>query len=89
MSAGCLPMSIFSLSALNKELMICQVGALREAPLRCWRRAFIVAGMIALIFLASACSAIREEIEQPPVDEFLMPDATEEILPMRGISIGD
>ena len=33
--------------------------------------------------------SILEEIEQPPVDEFLMPDATEEILPMRGISIGD
>ena len=33
--------------------------------------------------------SILEEIEQPPVDEFLMPDATEEIMPMCGISIGD
>ena len=33
--------------------------------------------------------SILEEIEQPPVDEFLMPDATEEVMPMRGISIGD
>jgi hypothetical protein len=75
-------MSIFSISALNKELMLCQVGALREAPLRCWRRAFIVAGMIALIFLASACSAIREEIEQPPASsasQVHFTDVTEEV----------
>jgi cytochrome c peroxidase len=75
-------MSIFSIRALNKELMLCQEGALREAPLRCWRRAFIVAGMIALIFLASACSAIREEIEQPPASsasQVHFTDVTEEV----------
>jgi DNA-directed RNA polymerase subunit omega len=33
--------------------------------------------------------AILEEVEQPVVEEFLQPDAVEEILPMRGISIGD
>jgi len=33
--------------------------------------------------------AILEEVEQPAVEEFLQPDAVEEIMPMRGISIGD
>ena len=33
--------------------------------------------------------AILEEIEQPPVDEFMQADVAEEILPVRGISIGD
>ncbi len=33
--------------------------------------------------------AILEEIELPPVDEFMPQDVSEEILPVRGISIGD
>jgi DNA-directed RNA polymerase subunit omega len=33
--------------------------------------------------------AILEEVEVPPVDEFLQPESADEILPMRGISIGD
>ena len=33
--------------------------------------------------------AILEEIEQPPTEEFMQPDVTDEILPVRGISIGD
>ena len=33
--------------------------------------------------------AILEEVEQPPVEDFLQAEAPEEILPMRGISIGD
>ncbi|MDJ0709396.1 MAG: DNA-directed RNA polymerase subunit omega [Woeseiaceae bacterium] len=33
--------------------------------------------------------AILEEIEQPVADELLQPEATDEILPVRGISIGD
>ena len=33
--------------------------------------------------------AILEEVEQPSTDEFLQPDVAEDILPMRGISIGD
>ena len=33
--------------------------------------------------------AILEEIEQPPADEFMQPEAAEDILPVRGISIGD
>lgn len=33
--------------------------------------------------------AILEEVEAPPTEEFLQPDSVEEILPMRGISIGD
>ncbi|TDJ37297.1 MAG: DNA-directed RNA polymerase subunit omega [Gammaproteobacteria bacterium] len=33
--------------------------------------------------------AILEEVEMPPVDEFLQPESAEEIMPMRGISIGD
>lgn len=32
--------------------------------------------------------AILEEIEPPPVDEFMQPDIADEILPVRGISIG-
>ncbi|HUD97023.1 MAG TPA: DNA-directed RNA polymerase subunit omega [Woeseiaceae bacterium] len=33
--------------------------------------------------------AILDEIDQPATDEFLQPEAAEEIIPMRGISIGD
>ena len=33
--------------------------------------------------------SILEEVEPPPIDEFMLPEAAEEILPMRGISIGD
>lgn len=33
--------------------------------------------------------AILEEIEQPATEEFMQTDAIEEIMPMRGISIGD
>ena len=33
--------------------------------------------------------AILEEIEQPPAEEFMQPEAADDILPVRGISIGD
>lgn len=33
--------------------------------------------------------SILDEVEQPATDEFLQPEAPEEIIPMRGISIGD
>ena len=33
--------------------------------------------------------AILEEIEQPPTEEFMQPEAVDEVLPVRGISIGD
>ena len=33
--------------------------------------------------------AILEEIDQPPAEEFMQPEIAEEILPVRGISIGD
>jgi DNA-directed RNA polymerase subunit omega len=33
--------------------------------------------------------AILEEIEQPPTEDLLQPDALEDTLPVRGISIGD
>ncbi len=33
--------------------------------------------------------AILEEVEAPPLEEFMQPEAVEEIMPMRGISIGD
>ncbi len=33
--------------------------------------------------------AILEEIDQPPPEEFMQPEAPEELLPVRGISIGD
>jgi DNA-directed RNA polymerase subunit omega len=33
--------------------------------------------------------AILEEVEIPSSEEFLQPEAAEEIMPMRGISIGD
>ena len=33
--------------------------------------------------------AILEEIDQPPAEEFMQPETTEELLPVRGISIGD
>lgn len=33
--------------------------------------------------------AILEEVEAPPLEEFMQPEAVEEIKPIRGISIGD
>jgi len=33
--------------------------------------------------------AILEEIDQPSTEEFMQPDVADEILPVRGISIGD
>ncbi len=33
--------------------------------------------------------AILDEIEQPSTEELLQPEAPEDILPLRGISIGD
>ena len=33
--------------------------------------------------------AILDEIEVPAVEEFMSPDVSEEILPVRGISLGD
>jgi DNA-directed RNA polymerase subunit omega len=33
--------------------------------------------------------AILEEIELPPTVDFMPPEVTEEVLPVRGISIGD
>ena len=33
--------------------------------------------------------AILEEIEQPATDEFMQSEATEDIIPLRGISIGN
>jgi DNA-directed RNA polymerase subunit omega len=33
--------------------------------------------------------AILEEVETPSSEEFLQPEAAEEIMPIRGISIGD
>jgi len=33
--------------------------------------------------------AILEEIEQPATDEFMQTEAAEEIIPLRGISIGN
>ena len=33
--------------------------------------------------------SILEEIDQPAPEEFMQPDVTEDILPMRGITIGD
>ena len=33
--------------------------------------------------------AILEEIEQPSTEEFMQPEVADDILPMRGISIGD
>ena len=33
--------------------------------------------------------AILEEIEQPAAEDLLQPESTDEILPVRGISIGD
>lgn len=34
-------------------------------------------------------SSILEEVELPPEVEFMPPEVTEEVLPVRGISIGD
>lgn len=33
--------------------------------------------------------AILDEIEQPRTEEFIQPEAVEDLLPLRGISIGD
>jgi DNA-directed RNA polymerase subunit omega len=33
--------------------------------------------------------AILDEIEQPPADEFMPPETHDDLLPARGISIGD
>ena len=33
--------------------------------------------------------SILEEVEQPSTEEFMQPDSADEMLPMRGISIGD
>lgn len=33
--------------------------------------------------------SILDEVEQPPTDEFLQSETADEIIPMRGISIGD
>ncbi len=33
--------------------------------------------------------SILEEIDQPIVEEFMTPEVTQDILPMRGITIGD
>jgi DNA-directed RNA polymerase subunit omega len=33
--------------------------------------------------------SILDEVEQPATEQFLQPEAVEEIIPMRGISIGD
>jgi len=33
--------------------------------------------------------SILEEVEQPEPEEFMQQEATEDLLPMRGISIGD
>ena len=33
--------------------------------------------------------AILDEIEQPSTDEFMQPEAVDDVLPLRGISIGD
>ena len=33
--------------------------------------------------------AILDEIEQPAPEEFMQPEAADEVLPVRGISIGD
>ena len=33
--------------------------------------------------------AILEEVEQPVTEEFLQPETPDDIMPMRGISIGD
>ncbi len=33
--------------------------------------------------------AILDEIEQPALDEFMQPDIIDDLIPLRGISIGD
>ena len=33
--------------------------------------------------------AILDEIDQPSTDEFMQPEAVDDVLPLRGISIGD
>jgi DNA-directed RNA polymerase subunit omega len=33
--------------------------------------------------------SILEEVEQPATEEFMQPEVTDELIPMRGISIGD
>lgn len=34
-------------------------------------------------------SAILEEVDAPPAEDFMQPEITEDIMPMRGITIGD
>ncbi len=41
------------------------------------------------IAAGSVTPAILDEVEQPPAEDFLQPEAVEDIMPMRGISIGD
>jgi len=33
--------------------------------------------------------AILEEVEQPSTDDFMQPETVDDVLPLRGISIGD
>jgi DNA-directed RNA polymerase subunit omega len=33
--------------------------------------------------------AILDEVEQPAADEFMQPDIVDDLIPLRGISIGD
>jgi DNA-directed RNA polymerase subunit omega len=33
--------------------------------------------------------AILDEIEQPPADDFMQPEIIDDLIPLRGISIGD
>ena len=33
--------------------------------------------------------SILEEVDQPATEEFMQPEAADELIPMRGISIGD
>jgi DNA-directed RNA polymerase subunit omega len=33
--------------------------------------------------------AILDEVEQPAAEEFMQPEAVDDLMPMRGISIGD
>jgi DNA-directed RNA polymerase subunit omega len=33
--------------------------------------------------------SILEEVEQPATEEFMQPEAADELIPLRGISIGD
>ena len=33
--------------------------------------------------------AILDEVEQPPADDFMQPEIIDDLIPLRGISIGD